>query len=60
MAQEMAEITRTLRRVLAELDKQKLHLPAIHVARALEVVQLVAEERAFKRQSRSVDENIEI
>jgi hypothetical protein len=60
MAQQLAFLTLALQKVLAELDEQQLHLPAIYVARALEAIENVAEDIDLIEQPHSDGNDSEI
>jgi hypothetical protein len=45
MACQLTSLSSALQKILAELDEQQLHIPAIYVARAIEAMNMAAKER---------------
>ncbi len=60
MPQRLTDIAVELVRVLAELDQQELHLPAIRVARAIEAIESALEERTVVGLPPGVDKSSEV
>ena len=60
MPQRLTDMAVELVRVLAELDQQELHLPAIHVARAIEAIESAIEEATVVGLSPGVENRSEV
>lgn len=46
----IVQISVRLRNILAELDRYSLHLPAIHIARAIEIIETEEDKPDFQEQ----------
>jgi len=57
MTVTIVQICERLRNILSDLDAQQLHLPAIHVAKAIEVIEGNQSEEVLSRRKIFQDSN---